>query len=105
MGCIVGHRLTTPQSNVHNQAKRCVSLTVQQAVAYREYGPTHYSLLQEELVAESCADGDLVATLGAAAIENGSSGLGLHAGEKPVGLGAVTTVRLEGTLRHCFGSC
>jgi hypothetical protein len=38
------------------------------------------------LVAEAGADGDLVAALGAAAAENGSSRLGLHAAEEAVGL-------------------
>lgn len=53
-----------------------------------------------ELVAEACGDGDLVAALGAAAIEYGCTGLGLHAGEEAVGLGAVAAIRLEGTLGH-----
>ena len=52
------------------------------------------------LVAEACADGDLVATLGAPAVQHGSARLGLHAGQEPVGLGAVAAVGLEGTLRH-----
>jgi hypothetical protein len=52
------------------------------------------------LVAETGADGDLVTALGAAAVEDGGTGLGLHAGEKTVGLGAVAAVGLEGTLRH-----
>jgi len=62
------------------------------------YGETKEGL--SELVAEACGDGDLVAALGAAAIEYGCTGLGLHAGEKAVGLGAVAAVGLEGTLRH-----
>jgi hypothetical protein len=53
-----------------------------------------------ELVAETGADGDLVTALGAAAIENGGTSLGLHAGEEAVGLGAVAAVGLKGTLRH-----
>jgi hypothetical protein len=53
-----------------------------------------------ELVAESCADGDLVTALGAAAVQDGSTGLGLHAGKKPMGLRAMAAVRLKGTLRH-----
>ncbi|OJV44183.1 MAG: hypothetical protein BGO25_13960 [Acidobacteriales bacterium 59-55] len=54
----------------------------------------------ESLVAVTGADGDLVAALGAAAVENGGARLGLHAGEEAVGLGAVAAVRLKGTLRH-----
>jgi len=41
-----------------------------------------------------------VTALGATAVENGGTGLGLHAAEKAVGLGAVAAVRLKGTLRH-----
>jgi hypothetical protein len=52
------------------------------------------------LVAEAGADGDLVASLGTAAAQHRSTCLGLHAGEKPVGLGAVSAIRLEGALRH-----
>jgi hypothetical protein len=54
----------------------------------------------DELVAEASADGDLVASLGTPAAQHGCASLGLHAGEEPVGLGAVAAVRLEGTLRH-----
>ena len=56
--------------------------------------------LLPQLVAIAGADGDLVATLGAAATENRGSGLGLHAAQKAMGLGAATTVGLKGTLRH-----
>ena len=56
--------------------------------------------LLPQLVAIAGADGDLVATLGAAATENRRSGLGLHAAQKAMGLGAATTVGLKGTLRH-----
>ena len=52
------------------------------------------------LVAEACGDGDLVTALGATTVEYGGTGLGLHAGKKAVGLGAVTTIGLESTLRH-----
>lgn len=53
-----------------------------------------------ELIAEACGDGDLVAALGAAAAENGGTGLGLHAGEEAMGLGAVAAVGLKGALGH-----
>lgn len=53
-----------------------------------------------ELVAEACADGDLVAAFGAAAVEDGGAGFGLHAREEAVGLGAVAAVGLKGTLGH-----
>jgi hypothetical protein len=52
------------------------------------------------LVAVTGADGNLVTALGAAAIENGSASLGLHAGQKTVGLGTAAAVGLKGTLRH-----
>jgi hypothetical protein len=52
------------------------------------------------VVAEACADGDLVASLGTPAAQHGCARLGLHAGQEPVGLGAVAAIRLEGTLRH-----
>ena len=52
------------------------------------------------LVAVSSTDGDLVTAFGAAAAEHGCARLGLHAAKKPVGLRAVATVWLEGTLRH-----
>ena len=54
----------------------------------------------KELVAETGADGDLVTALGAATAENSGSCLGLHAGKKAVGLGAMAAVGLESTLRH-----
>jgi hypothetical protein len=38
--------------------------------------------------------------LGTAAIEDSGASLGLHAGQKAVGLGAVAAVRLKSTLRH-----
>ena len=53
-----------------------------------------------KLVAETSADGDLVTALGPAAAQYGSARLGLHAGKKAVGLGAVAAVGLESTLRH-----
>ena len=37
---------------------------------------------------------------GASAAKHGCTGLGLHAGKKPVGLRPVAAVRLKGTLRH-----
>jgi hypothetical protein len=54
----------------------------------------------KELVAETGAYGDLVAALGAAAVENGSACLGLHTRKKAVCLGAMAAVGLESTLRH-----
>jgi hypothetical protein len=59
-----------------------------------------FKAISAKLVAETGADGDLVTTLGTAAIEDGCTSLGLHAGEKAVGLGAVAAVGLKGTLRH-----
>ena len=38
--------------------------------------------------------------LGAATAQHSCSRLGLHAGKKAVGLGAVAAVGLKGTLRH-----
>ena len=62
-----------------------------------------------KLVAETGADGDLVTALGTATAEDGGTSLGLHAGKEAVGLGAVATVGLKGTLWHgtlysCAGS-
>jgi hypothetical protein len=59
----------------------------------------------KELVAETGADGDLVTAFGAATAENGGASFGLHTSKKAVGLGAVTAVRLKGTLRHDKNSC
>jgi hypothetical protein len=56
--------------------------------------------VDRELVAVTGADGDLVTALGATTAEDGSAGLGLHAGEETVGLRAVAAVGLESTLRH-----
>jgi len=56
--------------------------------------------LIEKLVAEAGGDGDLVAALGAAAIEDGGSGLGGHANEEAVDLATAAAVRLEGALGH-----
>lgn len=58
-----------------------------------------------ELVAVACADGDLVTALCTAAIQDGSTGLGLHAGKKPVGLRAMAAVWLKSTLGHGNNSC
>ena len=54
----------------------------------------------EELVAEAGGDGDLVTALGAAAVEDSGTGLGGHANEEAVDLGAAAAVRLEGALGH-----
>src|SRR5437764_10152895 len=54
----------------------------------------------QRLVAETGADGDLVAALGATAAEHSGAGLGLHAGKKAVGLGPVAAIGLKSTLRH-----
>jgi hypothetical protein len=61
--------------------------------------PAFFNVMKK-LVAETGADGDLVTALGAAAAEHGCTCLGLHAGKKAVGLGAVAAVRLKGALRH-----
>jgi hypothetical protein len=45
-------------------------------------------------------DGQFLAAASAAPGQNGASVLGLHAGQKPVGLGAVAIVRLKSTFRH-----
>ena len=54
----------------------------------------------ERLVAEACGDGDLVAALGAAAVEDGLSGLGGHANEEAVDLATAAAVGLKGALGH-----
>jgi hypothetical protein len=46
-----------------------------------------------------------VAALGAAAVENCGTSLGLHAREEAMGLGAVAAIGLKGTLRHDRNSC
>jgi hypothetical protein len=51
-------------------------------------------------VAETSAHGNLVTALGTPAAQHGCSGLGLHAGQKPVGFRAMAAIWLEGTLRH-----
>jgi hypothetical protein len=53
-----------------------------------------------KLVAEAGRDGDLVAALGAAAVQNSSTGLGGHANEKAVDLATAAAVGLEGALGH-----
>ncbi len=58
------------------------------------------SAYSKELVAETGAYGDLVTALGAATAENSGSCLGLHAGKKAVGLGAMAAIGLKSTLRH-----
>jgi len=55
------------------------------------------------LVAEAGRDGDLVTALGAAAVEDGLSGLGGHTDEEAVNFGAAAAVGLECALRH--GDC
>jgi len=54
----------------------------------------------DKLVAESGADGNALAALGAAAAEHGGSALGLHAGPKAVGLDPLAAVGLKCALRH-----
>lgn len=53
-----------------------------------------------ELVAETGGDGDFMTALGAAAVEDGLAGFGLHAGEEAVHFGAVAAVGLKGALGH-----
>jgi hypothetical protein len=53
-----------------------------------------------ELVAEAGGDSDLVAALGAAAVEDGCTGLGGHAYEESVDLATAAAVRLKGALGH-----
>jgi hypothetical protein len=53
-----------------------------------------------KLVAVSCADGNAVTALGAAARQNSGSALGLHAAAKTMGLRAAATIRLKCALRH-----
>jgi hypothetical protein len=55
---------------------------------------------EQELVAEASGDGDLMTALGAAAAENGCTGLRSHANEEAMDLGAATAVGLEGALGH-----
>lgn len=59
---------------------------------------------EERLVAEASGDCDLVAALGTATAEDGLTGLGLHAGEEAVRLGAAAAVRLKSALRHAVTS-
>jgi len=65
---------------------------VQSAVVFYRCG--------DGLVAEACADGNLVAALRAAAAEHSCAGFGLHAAEEAVGLGPVAAVGLKGALGH-----
>ena len=60
---------------------------------------------RSELVAEACADGNLMTALRATAAQHCGARLGLHAGKKAVGLRAVAAVGLKGTLRHDKNSC
>jgi hypothetical protein len=60
----------------------------------------HRWVLSEQLVAETGRNGDLVTTLGAAAVEDGSAGLGGHANEEAMNLRAATAIGLEGALGH-----
>jgi len=63
-------------------------------------GGAEVLFMRRELVAEASGDGDLVAALGAAAAEDGCTGLGGHANEKAVDLATAATVGLEGALGH-----
>ena len=58
-----------------------------------------------ELVAEACADSNLVTALGAAAAQYSGSGFGSHANEKAVNFRAAAAVRLERALGHESVSC
>jgi hypothetical protein len=61
--------------------------------------------LRKELVAEAGRHGNLVPTLGAAAAQNGSAGLRLHAAQEAMDLAAMTTVGLKRALGHLIFSC
>jgi hypothetical protein len=58
-------------------------------------------VVDRELVAEAGRDGDLVAALGAAAIQDGAAGFAGHANEEAVNFAATAAVGLECALRHC----
>lgn len=55
---------------------------------------------EETLVAKARADGDTATALGAAAIEDGRSALGLHACAESVDLQTATTIWLKCALGH-----
>jgi len=55
---------------------------------------------EARLVAESGADGDTFAALGAAAAEDGGAALGLHAGPEAVGGDALAAIWLKCALGH-----
>ena len=55
---------------------------------------------KRKLIAEAGGDGDLVAPLGAAAVQDGGTGLGGHADQESVDLAATAAVGLEGAFRH-----
>jgi len=57
-----------------------------------------------KLVAETGADGDLVTALGAAAAQNGASGLAGHAAQEAMNLRAAAAIGLKGTLGHGIAS-
>ena len=59
-----------------------------------------HKLRKQNLIAEARTDRNLMPALGAPPAQHGSPCLGLHAGQKPVGLRAMAAVRLKGTLRH-----
>jgi hypothetical protein len=60
----------------------------------------------ERLVAEAGRDGDLVAALGAAAVQYSLAGFGGHTNEKSVDLGTATAIGLECALGHrCCPVC
>jgi len=69
-------------------------------ITHLAYKSKRLKVQPKELVAETGANSDLVTALGAAAIQNSLTGLGLHAGQKSVGLRTATSVGLEGSLRH-----
>ena len=57
------------------------------------------------LVAVAGGHGNLVPALGAAAAQNGGTGLGLHAGKEAVHLAPAAAIGLKGTLWHGVVLC
>ena len=85
--------LTSPKAQTHNRAQG------------RAHERAHVQRSGRKLVAEAGRNRDLVAALGAAAVQYGLSGLGGHADEKAVDLRAAAAVGLKGALGHGDLSC
>jgi hypothetical protein len=96
----MGEERVAQNQQLNRRTPASLRLSAEEDDSYEKKTFSGSERLESRLVAITSADGDLVTSLGTTAAENSGTGLGLHAAEKAVRLGATTTIGLKGTLRH-----